>query len=45
MARCLIFQMVQAFTGAPADMEVEKGGKFSLMNGNITGEYLELVRH
>ncbi|KAK3093090.1 hypothetical protein FSP39_010967 [Pinctada imbricata] len=36
-------EMVQAFTGAPAEMEVEKGGKFSLLHGNITGEFVELV--
>ena len=36
--------MVQAFTSCPANMEVEKGGRFSLMSGNITGEFVELVR-
>ena len=35
--------MVQAFTGAPVDMEVEKGGRFSLMSGNVTGEFVDLV--
>lgn len=35
--------MVQAFTGGPVEMEVEKGGRFSLMNGNVTGEFVELV--
>ena len=36
--------MVQAFTGAPALMEVEKGGRISLMNGYVTGGFIELVR-
>lgn len=35
--------MVQAFTGGPVDMEVEKGGRFSLMHGNVTGEFVDLV--
>jgi hypothetical protein len=25
-------------------MEVEKGGRFSLMHGNVAGEFVELVR-
>lgn len=36
-------EMVQAFTSGPVSMEVEKGGRFSLLNGNITGEFVELV--
>ena len=36
--------MVQAFTGVPAEMEVEKGGRFSLLHGNVAGEFVELVR-
>ena len=36
-------QMVQAFTGAPATLEVEKGGRISLMNGHVTGGFIELV--
>lgn len=35
--------MVQAFTGGPVAMEVEKGGRFTMMNGNVTGEFVELV--
>ena len=35
--------MVQAFTGVPAEMEAEKGGRFSLMHGNVAGEFVELV--
>ena len=35
--------MVQAFTGGPVEMEVEKGGRFSLMHGNVTGEFVDLV--
>lgn len=36
-------EMVQAFTGGPIAMEVEKGGRFTMMNGNVTGEFVELV--
>lgn len=36
-------EMVQAFTGAPAILEVEKGGRISLMNGYVTGGFIELV--
>ena len=39
-----LLQMVQAFTGAPAILEVEKGGRISLMNGHVTGGFIELVR-
>ena len=38
-----MLQMVQAFTGAPAILEVEKGGRISLMNGHVTGGFIELV--
>ena len=37
--------MVQAFTGAQANLEVEKGGRISLMNGHVTGGFIELVRY
>ncbi|XP_021379677.1 activator of 90 kDa heat shock protein ATPase homolog 2-like [Mizuhopecten yessoensis] len=37
-------EMVQAFTSGPVSMEVEKGGRFSFLNGNITGEFVELVQ-
>ncbi|KAL4238592.1 AHA1 [Mactra antiquata] len=36
-------ELVQAFTGASAIYEVEKGGRISLMNGFVTGGFLELV--
>ena len=36
--------MVQAFSASPAEMEVERGGRFSLLHGNITGEFVEMVR-
>lgn len=36
-------EMVQAFTRAPATLEVEKGGRISLMNGHVTGGFIELV--
>lgn len=35
--------MVQAFTHSPAIVEADKGGKFQLLNGSVTGEFLELV--
>ncbi|XP_070610149.1 activator of 90 kDa heat shock protein ATPase homolog 1 isoform X2 [Erythrolamprus reginae] len=36
-------EMVQAFTHSPAVVEADKGGKFQLLNGNVTGEFVELV--
>jgi len=36
-------EMVQAFTHAAAIVEAEKGGKFRLLNGNVTGDFQELV--
>ncbi|XP_044292081.1 activator of 90 kDa heat shock protein ATPase homolog 1 [Varanus komodoensis] len=36
-------EMVQAFTHSPAVIEADKGGKFQLLDGNITGEFTELV--
>ncbi|XP_005992777.1 activator of 90 kDa heat shock protein ATPase homolog 1 isoform X2 [Latimeria chalumnae] len=36
-------ELVQAFTHAPAQLEADKGGKFRLLDGVITGEFLELV--
>ena len=35
--------MVQAFTGSSAVYEVEKGGRISLMNGFVTGGFVDLV--
>jgi activator of HSP90 ATPase len=34
---------VQKFSKSPAVLEAEKGGKFQMFDGNITGEYIELV--
>ncbi|XP_020841830.1 activator of 90 kDa heat shock protein ATPase homolog 1 [Phascolarctos cinereus] len=36
-------EMVQAFTHASAVLEADKGGKFHLLDGNVTGEFLDLV--
>ncbi|CAD7677462.1 unnamed protein product [Nyctereutes procyonoides] len=35
-------QLVQQFSISPAVLEAEKGGKFQIFDGNITGEYIEL---
>lgn len=37
--------MVQAFTHAPAMVDGQRGGKFRLLDGNVFGEFTELVRH
>ncbi|CAK7296651.1 Activator of 90 kDa heat shock protein ATPase homolog 2 [Vulpes lagopus] len=36
-------QLVQQFSISPAVLEAEKGGKFQIFDGNITGEYIELL--
>ncbi|XP_051502820.1 activator of 90 kDa heat shock protein ATPase homolog 1-like [Myxocyprinus asiaticus] len=36
-------EMVQAFTRSGAVVEAEKGGKFRLLDGNVNGEFQELV--
>ncbi|XP_039597530.1 activator of 90 kDa heat shock protein ATPase homolog 1a [Polypterus senegalus] len=36
-------EMVQAFTHSSASVNPEKGGKFKLLEGNVTGEFLEMV--
>ncbi|XP_049866884.1 activator of 90 kDa heat shock protein ATPase homolog 1-like [Pectinophora gossypiella] len=36
-------EMVTAFTQGHVKMDVEKGGKFSLFGGNVSGEFRELV--
>lgn len=38
-----IKEMVQAFSQGPCVLEAEKNGKFSLLGGNITGTFTELV--
>nr|XP_019573103.1 PREDICTED: activator of 90 kDa heat shock protein ATPase homolog 2 isoform X2 [Rhinolophus sinicus] len=35
--------LVQKFSKSPAILEAEKGGKFQMFDGNITGEYVELL--
>ncbi|XP_075470791.1 activator of 90 kDa heat shock protein ATPase homolog 1 isoform X2 [Ascaphus truei] len=35
-------ELVQGFTHAPASLVPEKGGKFQLLGGNVSGEFLEL---
>ncbi|XP_068633917.1 activator of 90 kDa heat shock protein ATPase homolog 1 [Battus philenor] len=36
-------EMVTAFTQGHVKMEAEKGGKFALFGGNVTGEFKELI--
>ncbi|XP_020650038.2 activator of 90 kDa heat shock protein ATPase homolog 1 isoform X1 [Pogona vitticeps] len=36
-------EMVQAFTHSPAVVEADKGGKFQLLDGTVTGEFTELI--
>lgn len=36
-------QLVSAFTHQPVKFDAIKGGKFQLFDGNITGEFIELV--
>ncbi|XP_078090498.1 activator of 90 kDa heat shock protein ATPase homolog 1-like isoform X2 [Mustelus asterias] len=36
-------ELIQAFTHAPAVVEATKGGKFRLLDGSVSGEFLELV--
>ncbi|XP_069860669.1 activator of 90 kDa heat shock protein ATPase homolog 2 isoform X2 [Dipodomys merriami] len=35
--------LVQKFSKSPAVLEAEKGGRFQMFDGNITGEYIELL--
>ncbi|XP_012877947.1 PREDICTED: activator of 90 kDa heat shock protein ATPase homolog 2 isoform X2 [Dipodomys ordii] len=35
--------LVQKFSKSPAILEAEKGGRFQMFDGNITGEYIELL--
>ena len=35
--------MVKAFTRGPCEVVAEKGGSFSLFDGNVHGKFLELV--
>ncbi|XP_054927715.1 activator of 90 kDa heat shock protein ATPase homolog 1 isoform X2 [Dermacentor andersoni] len=36
-------EMVQAFSQSPCVLEVQKGGRFELFGGNVSGTFLELV--
>lgn len=40
---CVSVQLVQAFTHAPAALEADRGGKFHMVDGNVTGEFTDLV--
>ncbi|XP_040267559.1 activator of 90 kDa heat shock protein ATPase homolog 1 [Bufo bufo] len=35
-------ELVQGFTHAPATVTAEKGGKFQLLGGNVSGEFMEV---
>nr|XP_033808262.1 activator of 90 kDa heat shock protein ATPase homolog 1 [Geotrypetes seraphini] len=35
-------ELVQAFTHSPAVIDASKGGRFQLLNGSVSGEFLEL---
>ncbi|KAM9202431.1 activator of 90 kDa heat shock protein ATPase homolog 1 isoform 2-T2 [Dugong dugon] len=37
------WKLVQAFTHAPAVLEADKGGKFHMVDGNVSGEFTDLV--
>lgn len=41
----LCLQLVAAFTNSSVKLEPKKGGLFSLLDGLISGEYMELVGH
>jgi hypothetical protein len=36
--------MLEAFTRGPVKLDPKPGGKFALFNGNIFGEFIEIVR-
>jgi hypothetical protein len=36
--------MMEAFTRGPVKLDAKPGGKFALFNGNIFGEFIEIVR-
>ncbi|XP_036190329.1 activator of 90 kDa heat shock protein ATPase homolog 2 isoform X2 [Myotis myotis] len=36
-------ELVQKFSKSPAILEAEKGGKFQMFDGNVTGEYIDLL--
>ena len=41
----LCLQLVATFTNSSVKLEPKKGGLFSLLDGLISGEYMELVGH
>lgn len=41
---CVGLQLVEAYTQCGAVIEPHKGGLFSILNGHISGEFLECVR-
>lgn len=43
LADLCVVQMVRAFTQGMAQVDPQKGGRFSLFNGNVVGEFSELV--
>jgi activator of HSP90 ATPase len=36
--------MLEAFTRGPVKLDAKPGGQFALFNGNIFGEFIEIVR-
>ncbi|XP_004698792.1 activator of 90 kDa heat shock protein ATPase homolog 1 [Echinops telfairi] len=36
-------ELVQAFTQAPATLDADRGGKFQMVDGNVSGEFTDLV--
>ena len=47
LSRCpnalLLSQLVEAFTRSKAVINAHKGGSFSILDGKVTGEFVELV--
>lgn len=39
----VLLQLVSAFTHQSVQFQAIKGGKFQLFDGNISGEFIELV--
>lgn len=37
--------MMEAFARGPVQLDAKPGGKFALFNGNIFGEFIEIVRN
>jgi len=46
LTSCVVcWQMVRAFTQNLAQLDAQKGGKFSLFGGNVSGEFIDLVMY